>query len=143
MIVYGLRFVDFETLSETNPLITTSITTFRVKIIRIVPNPKQMMTLPKFLARQGADRIVYRGMKGWGRSFSSVRGTALPINEFHAWYINQQHHLYCCASVRILHILFIILYFVYYIYYMLYIIYYILISNTTCTALHLCRARVY
>ena len=58
-----------------------------------------MMTLPKFLARQGADRIVYRGMKGWGRSFSSVRGTALPINEFHAWYINQQHHLYCCASL--------------------------------------------
>ena len=58
-----------------------------------------MMTLPKFLARQGADRIVYRGMKGWGRSFSSVRGTALPINEFHAWYINQQHHLYCaCIS---------------------------------------------
>ena len=103
-----------------------------------------MMTLPKFLARQGADRIVYRGMKGWGRSFSSVRGTALPINEFHAWYINQQqHHLYCCASVRILYILHIILYFVYYIYYMLYIIYYILISNTTCTALHLCRARVY
>ena len=45
------------------------------------------------------DRIVYRGMKGWGRSFSSVRGTALPINEFHAWYINQQHHLYCaCIS---------------------------------------------
>ena len=94
------------------------------------------MTLPKFLARQGADRIVYRGMKGWGRSFSSVRGTALPINEFHAWYINQQHHLYCCASVRILYILHIILYFVYYIYYMLYIIYHILISNTTCTAVH-------
>ena len=58
-----------------------------------------MMTLPGFLARQGADRIVYRVMKGWGRSFSSVRGTALPINEFHAWYINQQHHLYCaCIS---------------------------------------------
>ena len=102
-----------------------------------------MMTLPKFLARQGADRIVYRGMKGWGRSFSSVRGTALPINEFHAWYINQQHHCTVRASVRILYILCIISYFVYYIYYMLYIIYYILISNTTCTAVHLCRARAY
>ena len=102
-----------------------------------------MMTLPKFLARQGADRIVYRGMKGWGRSFSSVRGTALPINEFHAWYINQQHHLYCCASVRIIYHYIIILY-CYILLYYVYIIFCILISNTTCTVrASLPLARVY
>ena len=66
------------------------------------------------------DRIVYRGMKGWGRSFSRARvlalqcccplllswywsefypcslGTALPINELHALCINQH---WCCTSV--------------------------------------------
>ena len=66
------------------------------------------------------DRIVYRGMKGWGRSFSRARvlalqcccplllswywsefypcslGTALPINEPHALCINQH---WCCTSV--------------------------------------------
>ena len=66
------------------------------------------------------DRIVYRGMKGWGRSFSRARVcgavlvlqcccplllswywseflfTALPINELHALCINQH---WCCTSV--------------------------------------------
>ena len=35
------------------------------------------------------DGIVYRGMNGWGRSFSRARGTPLPINELHASCINQ------------------------------------------------------
>ena len=47
------------------------------------------------------DRIVYRGMNGWGRSFSrAARGTPpppLPINELHASCINQ-HVLYHCTT---------------------------------------------